>query len=70
MAIFTSLLSAHTHITCMWSLGCGGGTVGSMKVIAGCSARQFERDDGVWRVGIRCIEHSFDLPLKPGDFCI
>lgn len=70
MVIFTSLLSAHTHIACMWSLGCAGGSVGCRKVIAGFSARQLELDDGVWRVGIRYREDSFDLPLKPGDLCI
>lgn len=67
MAIFTSLLSAHTHVTCMWSLGCAGGTVGCGKVMAGFSARQLKLDDGAWRVGIRCLEDSFDLPLKPRD---
>lgn len=48
MVIFTSLLSAHTHITCMWSLGCAGGTVGCRKVIAGFSARQLELVGGAW----------------------
>lgn len=48
MVIFTSLLSTHTHVTCMWSLGCAGGAVGCRKVIAGFSARQLELDDGEW----------------------
>lgn len=35
MAIFTSLLvSPHSHNLYVWSLGCGGGTVGCRKVIA------------------------------------
>lgn len=44
--------------------------MGCRKVIAGFSARQLELDDGAWRVGIRCIEDSFDLPLKLGDLCM
>lgn len=60
MAIFTSLLSAHTQTTCMWSVGCG-------KVIAAFNARKLELDDGAWRLDIRCIEDNFDLPLSPRD---